>query len=296
VQIFFVISGYLITTILQREHDRTASLNLREFYIRRAYRIFPAALFFMLIIFAVYWRTLRWYDMSVALFYVVNYLPTRPWVIAHLWSLSVEEQFYFLWPSVLRKWYRRRVAILIGVLVFSPVYTAGLFYLKWFGKIGGDTLPTVANGLAIGCLIAIYGIQWPKISKSLVVVLVAAVIAIPLHGSTSTTRTLLFLFALNPLLISAIGGILIHVVQNPYRILNWAPVVWLGQLSYSLYLWQQPFMHSARDPSPAPRYRILGVVAMACVSYYVVERPLLRYRDTNTTSRNVSSKVAASIS
>jgi peptidoglycan/LPS O-acetylase OafA/YrhL len=63
VRIFFVISGYLITTILLGEHARTATINLREFYVRRAYRIFPAALCFILAIVVLYWNTLRWYDI-----------------------------------------------------------------------------------------------------------------------------------------------------------------------------------------------------------------------------------------
>jgi peptidoglycan/LPS O-acetylase OafA/YrhL len=279
VRVFFVISGYLITTILEREHQRTSSISLRNFYIRRAYRIFPAAFFFMLIVFAVYWHSLRWFEMSAAFLYLANYLPVRPWILAHLWSLSVEEQFYFLWPSVLKKWYSRRVPILLGAIAFSPLYTAGLYYTKWYDIVGGDTLPTVADGLAIGCLISIFRTRWPKTPKSVAALLLAAGIAIPLYRVTSAAGTLCVLFLLKPILTAAIGGILIHVVQNPYWILNFAPVVWLGQISYSLYLWQQPFMHAADDPVPASRYGIFGALAIACGSYYLIERPRLRYRD-----------------
>jgi peptidoglycan/LPS O-acetylase OafA/YrhL len=275
VRVFFVISGYLITAILLNEHDRTSSISLANFYIRRAYRIFPAALFFMLTIFVVYWRTLRWQEMVVALLYLVNYFPQRPWVLGHLWSLSVEEQFYFLWPTALKKWHRHRVAILLGVAAFSPVYTAALFYLKWFPKIGIGTLPTVADNLAVGCLVATFATRWPRIRKPLFALLILAVIAIPMYDANTASRTLLALFVLNPILTVAIGGILIHVVQNPYRILNLAPAVWLGQISYSLYLWQQPFM----NPASPMRYGLIWAMGMACASYYLVERPLLRYRD-----------------
>lgn len=77
VRVFFVISGYLMTTILLKEHRRTSTINLKEFYIRRAHRIFPAAFFFMLIIFTVFWHSLRWYQIAMAILYVVNYLPGR---------------------------------------------------------------------------------------------------------------------------------------------------------------------------------------------------------------------------
>jgi peptidoglycan/LPS O-acetylase OafA/YrhL len=274
VRVFFVISGYLITAILLKEHDRTSSISLRKFYLRRAFRIFPAALFFMLIIFAVYWRTLRWYDMTIALLYVVNYF-SRPWVIGHLWSLSVEEQFYFLWPSVLKKWHQHRVAILVSVAALSPIYTAGLYYFKLIHRVGLDTLPTVADNLAVGCLAAVFATRWPRIPRPVFAAFVLAVMVIPLYEADTPLRTLLLLLVLNPILTVAITGILIHVVQNPYRILNIAPVVWVGQISYSLYLWQQPFM----NPDSPLRYGIFGALGMACVSYYLVERPLLRYRD-----------------
>jgi peptidoglycan/LPS O-acetylase OafA/YrhL len=75
VQVFFVISGYLITTLLLAEHAQTSTINLREFYIRRAYRILPAAAVFMLFAFVVYWHELRWYDIAAMLLYVTNFDP-----------------------------------------------------------------------------------------------------------------------------------------------------------------------------------------------------------------------------
>jgi hypothetical protein len=82
VSIFFVISGYLITTILLKEHSRTSNIRLRDFYIRRAYRIFPAAFVFMLVVFAFYWRSLRWYDMAAAMLYVATSTSTGPGFLA----------------------------------------------------------------------------------------------------------------------------------------------------------------------------------------------------------------------
>ncbi|MGA8273903.1 MAG: acyltransferase [Candidatus Sulfotelmatobacter sp.] len=197
VRVFFVISGYLITALLLKEHDQTFSINLRRFYVRRAYRIFPAALFFMAIMFVVYWRNLRWYQMTAALLYVVNYFP-RPWVLGHLWSLSVEEQFYLLWPSVLKKWHRHRVAILAGVFAFSPVYTAALHYFKWFNRLGMGTLPTVADSLAVGCLVAVFATRWPRIRKPIFAVLILVVIAIPMYDANTASRTVLLLICSEP--------------------------------------------------------------------------------------------------
>jgi peptidoglycan/LPS O-acetylase OafA/YrhL len=85
------------------------------------------------------------------------------------------------------------------------------------------------------------------------------------------------LFVLSPILHFSIAGIILHVVQHPYRLLNLAPLVWLGNISYSLYLWQQFFL----DPSliPSSRYGVLLAVAAASLSYYLVEKPILRARE-----------------
>jgi peptidoglycan/LPS O-acetylase OafA/YrhL len=274
VRIFFVISGYLITTILLGEHSRTATISLRDFYIRRAYRIFPAAMCFILAIVLLYWHTLRWYDIGAALLYLVNFDRFRPWVIGHLWSLSLEEQFYFLWPSVLRKWYRHRMIILCGVILAAPIARTVLFYFKVPGGGYGNLL-TVGDNLAIGCLLAMLGPRIPEIRwKAAALMLVAVVLIIPFDAD-SRLRTVFMLFVLSPILHFSIAGILLHVVQHPYRLLNLAPVVWLGNISYSLYLWQQPFL----DPSSSSRYGVLWAIGLACVSYYMVEKPMLRTRD-----------------
>ncbi len=126
VRIFFIISGYLITTLLLKEHARTSTIELREFYVRRAYRILPAAMVFMLPVFVIFWRELSWYHMAAAALYLANFDFSHPWFLGHLWSLSVEEQFYFLWPGVLKKWHRHQVAILVGVVVVCAAVSRGV--------------------------------------------------------------------------------------------------------------------------------------------------------------------------
>jgi peptidoglycan/LPS O-acetylase OafA/YrhL len=274
VRIFFVISGYLITTILLGEYSRTGTITLRDFYIRRAYRIFPAAMCFIFVIVLFYWHTLRWYDIGAALLYLVNFDPVSPWVIGHLWSLSVEEQFYLLWPSVLKKWYRYRIIILWAMILVAPVAQTGFYFLRVDGGGYGNLL-TVGDNLATGCLLAMFATRMPQIRWQAAVLTVAALALIPLYDANTPLRTAFSLFILSPLLHFSIAGILVHVVQHPYRLLNLAPIVWLGNISYSLYLWQQPFF----NPASPKRYGVLWALGLACVSYYVVERPMLRARD-----------------
>jgi len=282
VSMFFVISGYLITAILLSEHGRTGTINLREFYIRRAYRILPAAGVFMIFATVMYWHELRWVDIGAMLLYLINYDGGAPWVIGHLWSLGVEEQFYILWPSALSKWHRPRVLILLAVIVMTPIYCALCYHFKILGG-GGDTFPAVANILATGCLLAIYASRIPKISVWGALLMLAAVVLIPYFPAISPLRTLFRLFVLNPIANFSMAGLLLHAVRAQYRFLNIAPVVWLGQISYSLYLWQQPFFFS---PPGQPAYRLGFGIVLACVSYYVVEKPVLALREKRKLPRS----------
>jgi peptidoglycan/LPS O-acetylase OafA/YrhL len=278
VRMFFVISGYLITTILLKEHARTSTINLREFYIRRAYRILPAAGVFMLFALVLYWREFRWIDIGAMLLYLLNFDGGRPWMVGHLWSLGVEEQFYFLWPSALKKWHRHKVLLLLSVVAIAPVYSAICYHFKVPGG-GYGTFPAVADNLAIGCLLAIFVARIPRINYWAACTMLLAVILIPYYPATTPGRTLFELFVLWPIMNCSMAGLLLHVIQTPYRFLNVAPIVWLGKISYSLYLWQQPFFFA---PAGRPAYKLLFGVGLACLSYYAVERPVLRLREMRT--------------
>jgi peptidoglycan/LPS O-acetylase OafA/YrhL len=276
VHVFFVLSGYLITNLLLREYERSSTISLRDFYIRRAYRIFPAAFVFLAVVIVFYWHEMRWYHMAAALVYVANMDISRPWVFGHLWSLSIEEQFYLLWPFALKKWHRHRTAILLCVFLAAPAFRGALYAFKAKNGIIGS-LPVYADQLAVGCLLAIFAPRLPKISRYLALLMVAAMIFLPWFPATSAGRTLFMLFVLHPLLNVSIAGVVLHVIQVPYRTLNWAPVAWLGKVSYSLYLWQELF---CSNPALRQGY-FLALLALACaaLSYYIVEQPMLRLRE-----------------
>ena len=288
VRIFFIISGYLITTLLLNEHTRTSTICLRDFYVRRTYRILPAALAFMLPIFVIYWHELRWYHAAAAALYLANFDPTRPWFLGHLWSLSVEEQFYFVWPSVLRKWYRHRVAILVGVVAFAPIYRVFAYLLRLPGG-ADETFPAVADILAIGCLLAIFAPRMPKIKPRWAFLMLLPIALVPTYLAVTRTHTLVLLFILWPLMHLSIAGIVLHVVQTPYRFLNLQPVVWLGKISYSLYLWQQLF---AYGPHHRPWYVLPVAIGLASISYYVVEQPMLRLRERRSREQKTEAPCA----
>jgi peptidoglycan/LPS O-acetylase OafA/YrhL len=290
VRIFFVISGYLITTILLSEYARSGTINLREFYIRRGYRIFPAAFVFLMVTALVDRHEMTWYHFAAAFFYLANYDYSRPWIFGHLWSLSVEEQFYILWPSVLKRWHRHRRAILLGVIAFAPVLHVVLYRLKV--PAGGDSLfPVIADNLAMGCLLAMLAPRIPRISGYLALAMTATVILVPYYPANTVPRTLLMLFFLRPLFHLSIAGVVMHVIQVPYNFLNWRPVEWLGRISYSLYLWQEPFCPNSNF---RPVCAILLALAAASLSYYCVEQPMLKFREKRKRERGAAIAQATS--
>jgi len=317
VRIFFIISGYLITTLLLKEHAKTSTIGLREFYVRRAYRILPAAFAFMLPVFLIFWHDLRWYHMAAAALYVTNFDFTHPWFLGHLWSLSVEEQFYFLWPGVLKRWFGHRVAILAGVIAFAPAYRVACHFLGMHGR-ADETFPAVADILAIGCLLAVVehatrvptsraecareighpaaGMGHPAVFLSAIqsrwaLLMILPVALVPIYvGLLHFHITALLLLVLWPLMHFSIAGLLWHVVQQPYRILNVEPVVWLGKISYSLYLWQQLFIFGQHA---RPWYGVFFAVGLASASYYLVEQPMLRLRERNSERNSMTATAVA---
>lgn len=282
VHVFFVLSGYLITNLLLLEYERSSTISLREFYIRRAFRIFPAAFVFLGVVVVLYWHQMRWYHVAAAVFYVANMDLTRPWIFGHLWSLSIEEQFYLLWPFAVKKWHRHRTVILLCVFLFTPVFRTALYAFKVHNGLVGS-LPAEADQLAIGCLLAIFAQRLPKISGYAAIVMLLAVIFIPWFPASSPARSLVMLFVARPLLHVSIAGLVLHAIQVPYRALNWTPVAWLGKISYSVYLWQELFCSNAAFHLGYAL--VLPTLAAACLSYYLVEQPMLRLREKMARNR-----------
>jgi peptidoglycan/LPS O-acetylase OafA/YrhL len=288
VRVFFVISGFLITTLLLEESDRTGTISLGGFYVRRFFRIFPAFYCLCAVLFvldATGVIALHPRDLLAAATYTVNYHHDRAWYVGHLWSLSIEEQFYLLWPALLLiAGIRRGLGVAAAMVFIAPVLRVGLGFLPAFRPGIGETFPTVADSLATGCLLAGLG---PRLARSprwrdlVEKRWWLAVIAIIVFARNPFTK-ISWMFGETILNVS-IAVVIAHVIQRPDdrfgRLLNTAPMVWIGTLSYSLYLWQQPFLnrHSSGVVQSFP-FNILLAVAVAHASYLLVERPFLRLR------------------
>jgi peptidoglycan/LPS O-acetylase OafA/YrhL len=195
-----------------------------------------------------------------------------------LWTLSIEEQFYLLWPFALKQWYRYRAAILLVVFLLPPFVRIVHRLLNGPDALV-QSLPAMGDQLAIGCLLAIFEDRLPKI-KSGVALLMLAVVAVYAFYPSSAYGHRVLEHVLRPVADISIAGLVLHVIQVPYRALNCAPVVWLGKISYSLYLWQEVFTTPSFQHKSS--FFILFAVACAALSYYCIEQPMLRLRDRRT--------------
>ena len=261
VDIFYVISGYLITGLLLRELDKTGTLGLRAFYLRRVKRLLPTS-FFVLFITAI----TAWYlypssmradlgkDIAAAGIYISNYLfafwqmdyqnlSAIPPVVIHYWSLAVEEQFYLFWPFIILALYkkggRRRVgqgvvAISIASFLFSLYQTSVEPIWAFY------SLPTRAWELGVGALL-LYIPARIKFSQNYLWIALALFIygTFIFRDSTPFPGTA----ALVPVFATAISLAAVHSWPKIInRIGTHRVIQWLGEISYPLYLWHWPLL------------------------------------------------------
>ncbi|HWD98258.1 MAG TPA: acyltransferase, partial [Bryobacteraceae bacterium] len=164
VQIFFVISGFLITSLLLAEKARTGTISLGLFYARRTLRIFPPFYAFLGMIalgrcFGAF--QLQWANLFAAAAYAMNYVAGGVWITGHIWSLSVEEQFYLAWPLLLKLAGTKRALRLAAILALaSPLFCLALYLVnRDVATRASKFFPLVADSIASGCALA-GGLGW----------------------------------------------------------------------------------------------------------------------------------------
>jgi peptidoglycan/LPS O-acetylase OafA/YrhL len=291
VSLFFVLSGFLITSLLLGEQARTATIDLRQFYLRRFRRIFPAYYLFLIVIGGTTIAGLTHVDPWAFVYdalYLRNYAFHVPpdWWTGHSWSLCIEEQFYSIWPVVLlllgtRFGWRFAIACILGAPVLRVATYVLLPHYRTFIDV---MLPTRIDMLMFGCALAMLIARSPETLARLsrtrlritVVVLAAAVLvgiglSVRFHG--------MYTFVIGYTLIGCAGAALIwYLVRYPQsmvgRFLCLRPVAWLGRISYSLYLWQQVFLTPGLNQTISGRFpfNLAASIAVAAASYYLVER------------------------
>jgi peptidoglycan/LPS O-acetylase OafA/YrhL len=305
---FFVLSGFLITWTLLRESDRFGDVSIRDFYIRRGLRIFPAFYVLWALHFTITWlmqgklSASAWADYATAFFYVRNYrsaMSVHPHqYFGHTWALSIEEQFYLLWPWLLRffqKDLRRLTHVLIAAIIAVDIYRIVLFFKfhvsrEWLNF----TFDSRADHLLVGCLLAVLlkrGVMqkfWELMSSRIWISLVVfgfIVTSIALDEHVGLAYKFGVGFVVDPLL-TAVLIVQVIVFANTWAWgwLNWNITRFVGRISYSMFLYQAVTnywaTHLFKDRS---RFTVVAIsvafaLLLGSVSYYAVELKFLQLK------------------
>ncbi|GAA4986092.1 hypothetical protein GCM10023317_11460 [Actinopolymorpha pittospori] len=318
VDVFFGISGFVITRLLLAEFDRTREISLRRFYVRRFLRLGPALMLLCAVVATLALATPlkafegQWLAALLAMTYAVNLIrAAQPGAydhvmgsLPHTWSLGIEEQFYLLWPFALRGLLRRvaarTVVIVVAVLCLTPTAIRFALWDEHAAHRIYNGIDTRADELLIGCLLALLlwhlrenqaaldrirtwagRLVWP----AAVLIGIAAwkmPITAWVDGWTPAWYTVGFLCV--GLLTATVIAVLVLDEFHPLTLLlALPPLAWIGQrLSYGLYLWHYPILAYVGTLGLVPQVRVMlvvtGAVLMAGLSYRFVERPLQRRR------------------
>jgi peptidoglycan/LPS O-acetylase OafA/YrhL len=313
VDLFFVLSGFLITSLLLRELGGSGRIDLGRFWVRRARRLLPAAFLVIavcLVAAAIFLpgeaaRTRA--DALAAFVYVNNWEQIladhsyfvafqQPSLLQHLWSLAVEEQFYLLWPLVLglclgrlgRRW---TIALTLAGVLLSAAAMALLFTPGEDASRAYFGTDTHASGLLVGALLAF---AWPlgrfhaAPRKSAAALLDAAAVA----GLVAVLAAMVTWHDVDPIVyrggllaFAVAAAVLLAAVSHPAcragALLGVLPLRWIGARSYGIYLWHWPVMALTRPDVDVALSRwilvplqIGAVVALAAASYRWVEQPV----------------------
>lgn len=305
VSTFFVISGLLISWLMIRERDATGSFSLSNFYVRRLLRIMPVYWLLLLCVSALkVFKTISisWIDIVRALTFTHNY-PLNSghsvdysWWLHHTWSLSLEEQFYLVWPSLFAFLPRRFVPRLAVILAFSgPILRVlNYYFLPSFRGADASVFQTRIDILMAGCASAfllespakrdwIRKIPvWPTLVGTTTMLLVVCPY-LSFHFPAHTLPAAIANTTLPTVEAIAIAVTLLVVVAGRqgtvFRVLNWRFFTHIGKLSYSLYIWQQLFLEPFSATNvPSLVGRLLAAYVVAFCSFSFFERPLLKLR------------------
>jgi peptidoglycan/LPS O-acetylase OafA/YrhL len=316
VDIFFVISGFVITGLLLRQPSRSIRQNLGYFYARRIRRIVPAAtLTLIATVIAAYLLLgvnfesqllgdVRWASMFAANFRLINtgsnyFVPgLAPSLVTHYWSLAVEEQFYLFYPLVVFSltWLtprRYRAQALASFLVVAIVVSAWWsFHLTPINPVTAYYSPfTRFWELALGGVVAVIPAAWarrsPRVNSAIAIlaVIVLGTAVWRLNANSAFPGVLAWWPCAASALLLWTGQA--SVKGAPASWLSWRPLRYVGDISYSLYLWHYPWLMLPLQrvhPISSPMARVVevaGTTACAVLSYHFVENPIRHSRRLN---------------
>lgn len=296
VLIFFVLSGFLITRLLLIEESQTGTVCLKRFYERRSFRIFPAFYAYCLAVTLYLLPHPPWAKLATCYLYVSNYAlvwmsPDFP--MPGAWSLSIEEQFYLLWPASFRRLVRRGKSLLktLAVIIIAvQIWKVVLFFAHADREYLHSASDTRCSDLLVGCILAILmhrrfrvpGFLLRPIATLIPLSLLLAAAWFDARGQ----HEIAIAFFYTPAAIATALLMLQCIAlcdRRPFRWLDWGWIRYLGRISYSLYLWHGFAIAAVLAMGPMKyRWHIVLVFVLATVfasaSHYCIEQPFLSLR------------------
>lgn len=287
VDLFFVLSGFLITNLLAGEWRESGTIDLPRFYWNRLVRLMPLLATVVLV---VYTAGLTSPDKAaIALLYLTDVFAPfdRDFgILSHTWSLSVEEHFYLLWPFVLPALLRARHPVRWAIALFIA---ATLWRTAWYPLLPEQAtyyrFDARLSGLLLGSVLALAPVRLEagtleRIGGISLCALAVAMVSFPIFTATSllVAQPLVELAAAGLLLAASSGSTALH------RMLSRPVLVMLGRWSYGIYLWHYPVAFVLREQLPWPQTLALTLVisvGLAALTYRTIEIPLRRWRMEN---------------
>ncbi|WP_442575854.1 acyltransferase family protein [Microbacterium sp. F51-2R] len=302
VTIFFFLSGYLITTLLRREFDKTERVSIKDFYLRRLFRIFPplyivVTIMVVLSLAGIIANQMTALGAASAYGFFANYYiifagrEGLPGGMNALWSLAVEEHYYLLFPIIyiaLRKWLPNRwwqagvlAAICLAIMGWRVwLFADGASYDRIY--LATDTR---ADAILWGSILAIIAnpmydeIRAPRRKRLLTPILLASVAVFYVVSRMPDSIGMTVGYTVQAVVLA---GVFIPLILAPRsivgRAMNWRPIMWVGVISYSIYLIHRPALMLAEEYIPAPHLTqaIIGIAATVLLSWAMlhwVEKP-----------------------
>jgi peptidoglycan/LPS O-acetylase OafA/YrhL len=297
VDVFFVLSGYLITTTLRKEMNTNNTISLKNFYIRRLLRLTPAFwtllafVFFFVLTFSSQKRT-GLISILISATYMMNWNRAFAWfpqgLLGHTWSLAMEEQFYLIWPLILILFGRRSSFsfIVIDIIIIN-ILRISLVLLGVGAERTYDGFDTHSDAILMGCALSIgsMNLNFIEACRRLMVIpmIILALLLFLAGRSTAFTQT----FGLSFVQISA-GWIIVVALQEGWvsKFLSLAPFVYTGRISYGWYLWHFPILTLGMSNLPANwghrsmigAFLVAISYGIAAASFKFIETPFLRLK------------------
>jgi peptidoglycan/LPS O-acetylase OafA/YrhL len=311
VQIFFVLSGYLITRILMGEYAKTASISFWGFYRRRLYRITPAFYAFLLVLSVLAMLGVvkaSWQEIVLSGIYIWNYAhmfgldgtfashPEGYWYVGHTWSLALEEQFYWIWPAAFLFISRKKLPYLLpAVILFVPILRITLYFIEPSVRPQLHMMfHTGIDTILVGCFLAmneealLQRFKGPLVSPTC---LSAALVLELVVLNVTQARLGGFYIATYGATLGAavVAFLMLAIMQQPShwfcRLLRTPVFIYGGLISYSLYLWQQVFTNYKMPTGLAFPLDLVVPIGAAALSYHFIEKPFLRLKDRTRKQR-----------